>query len=110
MAEPSSNSAFSAFLKAANRRSSATQQSGDRAPEASGATVQDQKHIILAALADGQRSIAEVSQATGIPLTALIEAVRPLEEFRLIRRIEKDDELAFELTRGGYAVLQPAKP
>lgn len=69
---------------------------------------QDQKTAILTALADGPRTLAEISAATGLAAGAVIDAVRPLEEFRMVRRVEQEDDLAFALTKGGLALIRAA--
>lgn len=69
---------------------------------------QDQKTAILTALANGPRTLAEISAATGLAPGAVIDAVRPLEEFRMVRRVEQEDDLAFALTKGGLALIRAA--
>jgi hypothetical protein len=68
----------------------------------------DQKSAILAALADAPRTLAEISAATGLAPGAVIDAMRPLEEFRLVRRVEQEEDLAFALTKGGLALVRAA--
>jgi hypothetical protein len=121
MSAPTTNpSAFSAFLKAANRRSGtglpeapvsgstasgeAQRQTGQGVAKAADAATDLTKRI-LAALADAPHSLAEVSAATGLGPGAVIEAVKPLEEYRLLRRVEMADEIGFELTSGGRKLL-----
>jgi predicted Rossmann fold nucleotide-binding protein DprA/Smf involved in DNA uptake len=66
----------------------------------------DPRSAVLAALAGGRLSLAELSASTGLEPGALMDLVTTLEEFRLVRRLEQEDELAFELTTGGRNLMQ----
>ncbi len=121
MKDPNANiAAFSTFLKTLNRAQPGptplgapgagttgvgTTAGGAAAPAAPA----DPAAALLSLLAEGPRSLADLLAATGKGPGELIDAIRPLEEYRLLKRVDREDELAFELTAGGRNLIQAAR-
>lgn len=88
-------SAFSSFLQRANT------------PAAEEAAAPDPARRLLGALAAGPLSPADLAERANLAPQALIEALRPLEDLRLLRRLPEgaDGQVCFELTPSGRDLL-----